>query len=183
LRLGSIPISEHIERRIKSGADFVVCYADLNDFKPFNDRYGYWRGDEMIKLVAGTVLAHTDQQRDFVGHVGGDDFVLERRAGRLFGGGSEAIGEAEPDLTGGVRRPPSPDTPPRLAPLASDASRRSFGAKTCQRRTRRGFDSQLRGCTCHGREVVGASRRQGGLGKGQLSRPATCSLRRREVFL
>ncbi len=73
---GNIPISEHIARLLSSGADFVVCYADLSDFKPFNDRYGYWRGDEMIKLVAGTALAHTDPRRDFIGHVGGDDFVF-----------------------------------------------------------------------------------------------------------
>ncbi len=73
---GNIPISEHIGRLLRNGTDFVVCYADLTDFKPFNDRYGYWRGDEMIKLVAGTALAHTDARRDFVGHVGGDDFVF-----------------------------------------------------------------------------------------------------------
>lgn len=73
---GNIPISQHIERLLHSGADFVACYADLNNFKPFNDQYGYWRGDEMIRLVARIALAHCDPQRDFVGHVGGDDFVL-----------------------------------------------------------------------------------------------------------
>ena len=73
---GNIPISEHIGRLLRSGANFVVCYADLSEFKPFNDRYGYWRGDEMIKLVASTTLAHVDPRRDFVGHVGGDDFIL-----------------------------------------------------------------------------------------------------------
>jgi len=49
---------------------------DLNDFKPFNDLYGYWRGDEMIRLVARTMAAHCDPRRDFIGHVGGDDFVV-----------------------------------------------------------------------------------------------------------
>ncbi len=73
---GNIPISQHIERLLKSGVKFVACYADLNHFKPFNDQYGYWRGDEMIRLVARIALAHCDPQRDFVGHVGGDDFII-----------------------------------------------------------------------------------------------------------
>ncbi len=73
---GNIPISQHIERLLSSGVEFVACYADLNNFKPFNDQYGYWRGDEMIRLVARIALAHCDPQRDFVGHVGGDDFII-----------------------------------------------------------------------------------------------------------
>jgi diguanylate cyclase (GGDEF)-like protein len=73
---GNIPISQHIERLLNSGTEFVACYADLNNFKPFNDQYGYWRGDEMIRLVARVTLAHCDPQRDFIGHVGGDDFIL-----------------------------------------------------------------------------------------------------------
>lgn len=73
---GNIPISQHIERLLASGVEFVACYADLNNFKPFNDQYGYWRGDEMIRLVARLALAHCDPRCDFVGHVGGDDFIL-----------------------------------------------------------------------------------------------------------
>lgn len=73
---GNIPISQHIERLLASGVDFVACYADLNNFKPFNDHYGYWRGDEMIRLVAKLAVMHCDPQRDFVGHVGGDDFLI-----------------------------------------------------------------------------------------------------------
>jgi diguanylate cyclase (GGDEF)-like protein len=73
---GNIPISEHIGRLLASGGEFVACYADLNDFKPFNDHYGYWRGDEMIRLVARTLVSHCDPRRDFIGHVGGDDFVV-----------------------------------------------------------------------------------------------------------
>jgi EAL domain-containing protein (putative c-di-GMP-specific phosphodiesterase class I)/GGDEF domain-containing protein len=73
---GNIPISQHIERLLSSGVEFVACYADLNNFKPFNDQYGYWRGDEMIRLVARLAVAHCDPQRDFVGHVGGDDFII-----------------------------------------------------------------------------------------------------------
>ena len=73
---GNIPITEHIDRLLQSGASFVACYCDLNDFKPYNDHYGYWRGDEMIRLVARTLAANCDARRDFIGHVGGDDFVV-----------------------------------------------------------------------------------------------------------
>jgi len=73
---GNIPITEHIERLLAAGSEFVACYADLNDFKPYNDLYGYWRGDEMIRLVARTLASHCDPRRDFIGHVGGDDFIV-----------------------------------------------------------------------------------------------------------
>ncbi|MBX3631662.1 MAG: phosphodiesterase [Simplicispira sp.] len=73
---GNIPINEHIQRLLRAGRRFVACYADLNDFKPFNDHYGYWQGDEMIRLAARTLVSHCEPQRDFVGHVGGDDFMV-----------------------------------------------------------------------------------------------------------
>ncbi|HZE90954.1 MAG TPA: diguanylate cyclase, partial [Rhizobacter sp.] len=73
---GNIPITEHIERLLANGSEFVACYGDLNNFKPFNDHYGYWRGDEMIRLMAKCAVTCCDPQRDFVGHVGGDDFIL-----------------------------------------------------------------------------------------------------------
>lgn len=73
---GNIPITEHVNRLLKKGSDFVLCYLDLLNFKPFNDHYGYWRGDEIIKQAATTLMAHCDPQHDFLGHVGGDDFIL-----------------------------------------------------------------------------------------------------------
>lgn len=73
---GNIPISDHITRLLDSGRRFIACYADLNHFKPFNDVYGYWRGDEMIRLAARVITTHADARRDFVGHVGGDDFIV-----------------------------------------------------------------------------------------------------------
>jgi diguanylate cyclase (GGDEF)-like protein len=72
---GNIPISEHIARLLASGTAFAACYFDLNNFKPYNDLYGYWRGDEMIRLAANVITRNADPLRDFVGHVGGDDFV------------------------------------------------------------------------------------------------------------
>lgn len=73
---GNIPITLHIERMLARGSAFVVAYLDLNNFKSFNDRYGYWRGDEMIRLVAKVAAANTQDRLDFLGHVGGDDFIV-----------------------------------------------------------------------------------------------------------
>jgi len=73
---GNVPITEHIERLLQRGVRFVACYADLSDFKAFNDLYGYWRGDQMIKLVARVCISGCDPALDFVGHIGGDDFIL-----------------------------------------------------------------------------------------------------------
>ncbi len=73
---GNIPITEHIRRLLDAEAEFAACYFDLNNFKPYNDLYGYWRGDEMIKLAAQVIAAHAEPAQDFVGHVGGDDFVV-----------------------------------------------------------------------------------------------------------
>jgi len=73
---GNIPINQHISRLLASGGEFVAAYADLNHFKVFNDYYGYWRGDEMIRLAAHAIGAQCDPRRDFLGHIGGDDFMI-----------------------------------------------------------------------------------------------------------
>lgn len=73
---GNIPVTAHIERLMREQRPFVAAYVDLNDFKPFNDQYGYFRGDEMIRLLAAILTARIDGRHDFVGHIGGDDFMI-----------------------------------------------------------------------------------------------------------
>lgn len=73
---GNIPISSHIERLLSHDAGFYACYVDLNHFKPFNDQYGYWQGDEVLKFAAAVLADVCDPTRDFLGHVGGDDFLI-----------------------------------------------------------------------------------------------------------
>ncbi|MDD2914828.1 MAG: phosphodiesterase [Gallionella sp.] len=73
---GNVPINEHIDFLLQSGQSFTVCYADLNHFKPYNDEYGYRKGDEMIQFTGKLLNNICDPQRDFIGHIGGDDFVL-----------------------------------------------------------------------------------------------------------
>ena len=76
---GNISISRHIQARIESGAVFALAYADLDHFKPFNDHYGFSRGDEIIQITGRLILnivKSKEPQTCFVGHIGGDDFVF-----------------------------------------------------------------------------------------------------------
>lgn len=73
---GNIPINLHVARLLEGTKGFVAAYVDLDNFKPFNDRYGYWRGDEVIRKVAEVLKTQVSAVRDFVGHVGGDDFIV-----------------------------------------------------------------------------------------------------------
>lgn len=73
---GNVPIDEHIDRLIENGASFRACHVDLDAFKPFNDVYGYRRGDDIIQLTGRLLGEHVNAEKDFVGHIGGDDFIL-----------------------------------------------------------------------------------------------------------
>jgi diguanylate cyclase (GGDEF)-like protein len=73
---GNVPVNEHIERLLHSRSHFVTCHFDLDHFKPFNDRYGFRRGDDIILLCAKILSEASDPELDFLGHIGGDDFVL-----------------------------------------------------------------------------------------------------------
>jgi EAL domain-containing protein (putative c-di-GMP-specific phosphodiesterase class I)/GGDEF domain-containing protein len=73
---GNVPINEHIERLLLANTSFVACYCDLDHFKPFNDTYSYRKGDEMIQLTGRLLNWACDHKQDFIGHIGGDDFIL-----------------------------------------------------------------------------------------------------------
>ncbi len=77
---GNITIEREVNRRLIEKEAFILCYIDLDNFKAFNDRYGYERGDAMIRLLAD-ILRDFAKGRDFIGHIGGDDFIfmLEER--------------------------------------------------------------------------------------------------------
>jgi len=73
---GNVSIEKEILARIKGQQQFSVLYIDLNSFKAYNDAYGFVKGDDVIRETARIVLAATQDSRDFVGHVGGDDFIV-----------------------------------------------------------------------------------------------------------
>jgi len=75
---GNVPINERIDALLAAQEPFTVAYGDLDNFKPFNDTYGYARGDDVLRFVAAK-LTEAIGPDDFVGHVGGDDFILVLR--------------------------------------------------------------------------------------------------------
>jgi len=75
---GTVQIERDIAERMRRGELFAVCYADLDHFKEFNDRYGYNEGDRVIRILArilrDVVKGHSPE--GFIGHIGGDDFIF-----------------------------------------------------------------------------------------------------------
>ncbi|MFZ0493056.1 MAG: response regulator [Acidimicrobiia bacterium] len=75
---GNFRISEEMERRVAERGPLAIVHADLDNFKSFNDHYGFMRGDQVIKFTAHALLEAAAENEDrtvFVGHIGGDDFV------------------------------------------------------------------------------------------------------------
>jgi diguanylate cyclase (GGDEF)-like protein len=76
---GNVRIEEEIELRVERGSEFAILYADLDHFKAYNDHYGFMRGDQVIQFTARLIEEVSRQVAEgdcFVGHVGGDDFVI-----------------------------------------------------------------------------------------------------------
>ncbi|WP_394204583.1 GGDEF domain-containing protein [Shewanella waksmanii] len=72
---GNIPIQEELQRLRHHKRDFYLAYFDISYFKPYNDIYGFCRGDEVIQAVS-KLLADQQSSENFIGHIGGDDFVI-----------------------------------------------------------------------------------------------------------
>ncbi|WP_376792069.1 response regulator [Thermoflexus sp.] len=77
---GNPEIEKEIRLRLQEGQPFGIAYIDLNRFKEFNDRFGFLEGDRVIRALADLLVKaisqHGDPAVDFIGHIGGDDFVI-----------------------------------------------------------------------------------------------------------
>jgi len=76
---GNIAIERSINRRLREKMSFAMCYLDLDNFKSYNDRYGYIKASEVLKKtgeVIHEVVKRLNDPDAFVGHIGGDDFVV-----------------------------------------------------------------------------------------------------------
>ncbi|MDA8162090.1 MAG: diguanylate cyclase [Desulfobacteraceae bacterium] len=76
---GNSSILRHIQEILDLRTSMAVCYADIDNFKPYNDLYGFVRGDEVIRMVARLLVNMVHEivgAEGFVGHIGGDDFVF-----------------------------------------------------------------------------------------------------------
>lgn len=81
---GNFRITAEIEKRIGARESFALVHGDLDNFKAFNDHYGFMRGDEVIRFCASclsTAAASLGIEDPFIGHIGGDDFVAIVPAG------------------------------------------------------------------------------------------------------
>ena len=75
---GNVQIHAELKKRLANKEEFSVLYLDLDNFKAYNDVYGFLKGDEIIKFTSNVILEciHRDvPEGSFVGHIGGDDFV------------------------------------------------------------------------------------------------------------
>lgn len=75
---GNVQIQAEMKKRLMNNEKFVMLYLDLDNFKAYNDVYGFLKGDEIIKFTAKTIVKNVheiDSEKGFVGHVGGDDFI------------------------------------------------------------------------------------------------------------
>lgn len=76
---GNVSILKELSRRLESKSLFAICYLDLDKFKSYNDKYGFEHGDEVIRETARLLIRSTKEfgnPDDFIGHIGGDDFVI-----------------------------------------------------------------------------------------------------------
>jgi len=93
---GSPAIEEDVLKRMADGTPFAFAYIDADNFKAYNDVYGYAKGDEVIKHIASVISdaakAHAEQDY-FLGHVGGDDFVLVTRPELIDAAGERIVRE------------------------------------------------------------------------------------------
>lgn len=98
---GNLAIQRELRRAIDAGKPRVVLYADLQAFKAFNDLYGFDRGDQLLRFT-GKVLSETlgvlGGEGDFLGHVGGDDFVIVIDSDRARPLAAEAIRRFDADV-------------------------------------------------------------------------------------
>jgi diguanylate cyclase (GGDEF)-like protein len=76
---GNPTITEEIETRLARTEDFALLYIDIDRFKEFNDHYGFTRGDRVIRMLSEILIDVAGRDQRFVGHIGGDDFVLLAR--------------------------------------------------------------------------------------------------------
>ena len=90
---GTNHIARDMQRRLDEGQKFAVCYADLDHFKEFNDRYGYAFGDGVIRMLSRILrdMVRGLAPGGFVGHIGGDDFIFNVRIQHLEGTCDEII--------------------------------------------------------------------------------------------
>lgn len=73
---GNVPLNMHIDTLLQQNVSFSLAYVDIDYFKPYNDLYGYSKGDLVIELLAKILQAEVRPSIDYIYHIGGDDFII-----------------------------------------------------------------------------------------------------------
>lgn len=76
---GNLALERVFRERIARQEPFAVCYIDLDNFKPYNENYGFFAGDKVLQMLSGIIVdavLERGAEEDFIGHEGGDDFVI-----------------------------------------------------------------------------------------------------------
>ncbi|NRH26622.1 bifunctional diguanylate cyclase/phosphodiesterase [Pseudomonas sp. MS19] len=73
---GNVPIQKRLSKALSEPREALICYVDIDHFKPFNDHFGYARGDEVLLCLARCLSSFINHSEEFIGHIGGDDFIL-----------------------------------------------------------------------------------------------------------
>lgn len=101
---GNESIQRETTRRLESGMPFDIAYIDIDHFKPYNDFYGFERGDMVIQVVGDILKQYADdllqnrQSRNFCGHIGGDDFIIITGPGHAVALSRQMIAEFDARL-------------------------------------------------------------------------------------
>ena len=77
---GNVPVYDSVNGLLRREKRFVLCHIDIDNFKPFNDFYGYSKGDEALVALSRLLVSQASPRVDFIGHIGGDDFVAVFRS-------------------------------------------------------------------------------------------------------
>ncbi|WP_429163451.1 EAL domain-containing protein [Desulfitispora alkaliphila] len=99
---GNITIQQELDQRLKEGTPMSLIYADIDRFKQYNDTYGFENGDKVIGLTAKSIVNAVNdylEDRTFVGHIGGDDFLILTKPSLAEAISSKIIGNFEAELS------------------------------------------------------------------------------------
>ncbi|MBW5449107.1 EAL domain-containing protein [Cohnella sp. CFH 77786] len=132
---GNEPIRRELSRRLDEGRPFSVLYADLDYFKWYNDQYGFHRGDDVIRYTSESLQAAVRKYSpddSFVGHIGGDDFIVIFDYGNPVRIGEEMLAEFERGISSFLDRTHGPVRDRSGTPVEGASLSLSLAVLSCQ---------------------------------------------------
>lgn len=133
---GNEPIRRELSRRLEEGRPFTVLYADLDHFKWYNDRYGFHRGDDVIRFTSEALQSAVRKycpEDSFVGHIGGDDFIAIFDYGNPVRIGEEALADFDNGISSFQDRSHGPVTDRSGKAVQSTGLSLSLAVLSCQK--------------------------------------------------